>query len=479
MHTMNPTDVFVACSNRLPLTPRGTLPYSVALVLLAGITGGLGGCASNSRPPTPDSITGKYIAVMCDADMTWSAFSSGMLGARASGVEDSLTVVGLPLATAPDAQSPRWETTVAQVGVSNSAMGPPVSLSVTRDGSRAYVCETRGPASAGAQTLADLPIGSALTAVDLSNPAQPAVLAKVDVGEEPTGCDVSPDGSVVAVVTRKAGQELVLVPVTPDAALGQPGSWPLIGVGPARPTCVQWRPGSTGRHLAVTVPDAGLVAFYEYTPDRGDGMPGLIQWGNPVQVGKYPASGRFTPDGRHFITTDLQWGPDVEGFMAGAPEGQLSVIRLADVDSAIASDQSVDQSRVVHEVVSRASVGVSPESMAISPDGRFVVTGNLRGSYLAEGAANATPGGSLSLLRLSGDELTPVSETPINSMPQGVAFDAGGRHLVVSEFRTFDPGALDGELAFYKLVTGGTPTLVPAKFYVGVGRGPHGVLIVR
>lgn len=437
----------------------------------------LSGCAQSVTAPRPDEITGRYVAVMCDADMTWSAFDSGALGER-SNQQDSVTVISLPLAPPPSEEAPTWQTTVAQAAVSNSAMGPPVSMTVTRDGNRAFVCETRGPAPAGATRLQDLPIGSTLTAVDLSDPAHPKVLDHKRVGDEPTGCDVHPDGAFVAVVTRDPGGQLVLVPTSAEAPLGGPVAWPLIGVAKdARPTCVQWHPD--GRHLAVTLPQSNQVVFYEFTPDRGDGAMGLAPWGEAVTVGKYPASGRFTPDGRHFVTNDLQWGPDVEGFMAGAPEGQLSVIELSTNPTAFTAEGAIDNSRVIHSVVSTATVGVSPESMAISPDGRYVVTGNLKGSYLGSDNARATPGGSLTLLRLDAGELTPLGDYPINAMPEGLAFDASGDHVVVSAFRSFDPGAMDGELAFFKLSRGRNARLIPADFHVGVGRGPHGVLIVR
>jgi DNA-binding beta-propeller fold protein YncE len=452
----------------------------------------LSGCTTSVTAPRPDEISGRYVAVMCDSDMTWSAFSSGALGEKSS-ERDSLTVVSLPLAPPPDQNSPTWKTTVAQVPVSNSAMGPPVSIAVTRDGNRAFVCETRGPAPQGATRLDQLPIGTHLAAVDLSNPAAPQALQQVVVGNEPTGCDVHPDGKYVAVVTRNPGGQLVLVPTSGATPMGEPIRWPLLGLPEnARPTCVQWHP--SGRYLAVTLPESNQVAFYEFNPTAVKGLPGLVQWGEAVTVSKYPASGRFTPDGRFFVTNDLQWGPDVEGFMAGAPEGQLSVIQLSSVDSSVVpaktqkdgsgaetviEDEHVDTSRVVHSVVSTATVGVSPESMAISPDGKFVVTGNLKGSYLATGDARATAGGSLTLLSLDDGDLTSLGDFPINAMPEGLAFDSSGNHVVVSAFRSFDPGAMDGELAFFKLARGSKPRLIPADFHVGVGRGPHGVLIVR
>ncbi len=444
----------------------------------------LSGCASSgptadATPPRPDEISGRYIAVMCDADMTWSAFADGTLGAREPGAADSVTVVSLPIAPPPGEDASRWKTSVAQVAVSNSAMGPPVSLAVSRDGRRAFACETRGPAPEGATRLDELPPGAFVTALDLTDPAAPVVLGKLKVDFQPTGCDVHPAGDLVLVATQRPGEQIVLIPVDPTGQMSKPLTFELVGAGEkARPTCVQWSPGGT--HFAVSLPDTNQVAFYEFRREIESGVPGVAPWGEPVTVGKYPASGRFTPDGRFYVTTELQWGPDVERFMAGAPEGRLSVIRLSDKPSAVNDAGELDNSSVVHTVVSTASVGVSPESMAMSPDGRWIVTANLRGSYLAEGDARATRGGSLSLVSLARDgQATTRAETPLKAMPQGVAFDASGRHLVVSEFRTFEPGALSGELAFFKLVAGDQPTLVPAKFYVGVGPGPHGVLIVR
>jgi DNA-binding beta-propeller fold protein YncE len=456
-------------------TPRHAVIITAATLPLALML--LSGCSQPVAAPRPDEITGRYIAVMCDADMTWSAFDTGALGEK-NGQQDSLTVISLPLAPPPDEVSPTWKTTVAQAPVSNSAMGPPVSMAVSADGNRAFICETRGAAPAGATKLDELPVGAMVSAVDLSDPAQPRVLDQKRVGSEPTGCDVHPAGAFVAVVTRDPNGQLAIIPTSAESPLGDPMQWVLLGLRQgARPTCVQWHP--CGRYLAVTVPESNQVAFYEFTPDGNGGKPGLAPWGEPVTVGKYPASGRFTPDGRYFITSDLQWGADVEGFMAGAPEGQLSCVALSAQPTALTSEGELDNSRVVHSVVSTATVGISPESMAISPDGNFVVTANLKGSYLGEANAHHTVGGSLSLLRLSDGELVPLGDFPLNAMPEGIAFDASGNHLVVSAFRSFDPRALDGELAFFKLARGSNPRLIPADFHVGVGRGPHGVLIVR
>ncbi len=444
----------------------------------------LSGCGSTDvAAPRPDEISGRVIAVLCDADMTWSAFADGGLGARAVGVSDALTVVSLPIAPPPDQQSRAWQTTVRQAPVSNSVYGPPVALAVSRDGMTAYACETRGPAPSGAMRLDDLPPGALVTAVDIRDPGNPVVLGTAQVGREPTGCDVHPQGGFLAVVTRDPAAPLAVISLEANGALGAARTWPLleVPVEGLRASSVAWHPG--GRHLAVTLPDRHEVAFFEFTPDKGDGTPGLAPWGAPVMVGKHPLTGRFTPEGRYFVTADVQWGPDVPGFMAAPPAGTVTLVELSKVDSALTDEGGVDSARVVHRVVDRAEVGVSPESMALSPDGRFIVTGNLRGSFLAEGDPKATAGGSLSLVRLDAESGTLVTagEYPLKAMPEGVAFDATGRHVVVSEFRSFggNAAANRGELSFFKVVKGDEPRLVQGDFYLGVGVGPHGVVIVR
>jgi DNA-binding beta-propeller fold protein YncE len=449
-----------------------------ALALLAG------GCQSHGQRyaadpnPSPESIKGKYIAVLCDADMPATAFADGLLGARNPGSADALTVVSLPIAM-PTGEEDKWQTTVAQVPVSNSVMGPPASIAVTADGKTAYIVESRGPASPSASKVDDLPVGRTLTAVCMEDPAKPHTLASMDVGAEPRGVDVSPDGRWVAVVLNTPGSQLLIVPTSAEKALGEPLSFPLPGLdSAARPSSVAWH--NDGRHLAVTLPDTGQVAFFEFNPDIGGGTPGIAPWGAAVSAGKYPFMGKFSPCGRFFIVSDVKWGADVPGFLAAPAPGQVFAIRLSEKPSSVTDAGTLDLEGTAHQIASAVEVGISPESLAISPDGKFVVTANLKGSFLNIGDDRFTPGGSLSLLGLNADTgLTLFGEFPINAMPEGLAFDATGRHLIVSQFRSFEPGAVDGELAFFRILEENPPRIDQILFWVGVGTGPHGVLIVR
>lgn len=231
------------------------------------------------------------------------------------------------------------------------------------------------------------------------------------------------------------------------------------------------------------------VAFYEFTRSGANGGMELAPWGDPVPVGKFPFMGKFTPDGKYYISTNLHWGADVADYLVGAPEGDLSVIRLSSVPSSVPAQRADGAEEepppsVVHQVVSTAQVGVSPEGLAISSDGAWIATANLRRSMLATSDPRVTLGGSVSLLSLDYAEgtLTNHGEWELPGMPEGLTFDSKSRHIVVTQFRSLDPNAVDGELAFFKVVPamkGEGPKLVPGDFYVGVGTGPHGVVIVR
>lgn len=458
----------------------------VAAAALTGCAGGGGGGGkggseslwSPSGPPQLSEISGGAIIVASDVDMDAAAFATAQLGDLDAAAEDELTIFTLPILERPEGTP--W----AQIPVSSSAVGPPTSIAIAPDGNAAFIVESRGPAPAGAESFADLPPGRLLTAVDLSDPLHPAPAGTLDVGPEPMAVDVHPDGDLVAVVRHdtEGGESIVIAPYSPRTGLGEGAlTWPLLNISDPRsaePSSIAWDP--SGRYLAVTLPTRSQVVFFEFSREGDTGQWSLAPWGGPVTVGKYPYSGRFTPNGRFFITTDLQWGPDVEGFNVGAPPGRLSVIRLSDVPSEAESDAAVE-----HAVVSVADVGISPVGLAITPDGAHIVTANLGQSFLPMDDPRLV-GGSLTLLEMdrATGRLTPIAEYPMQGMPEGICFDGKGRYAVVAQFRSLDPEVKEGELSFWRLRAGPatdgappSPMLEQADFFLGVGRGPHAVLV--
>lgn len=431
----------------------------------------LAACGGSSKAVKPSDVSGRYIIAIGDADMTATAFSTGDLGERNPLAKDTLTVVTLPI------QEPN--TPFAQINVSNSALCPPTCLSVTRDGRYAFVVDHRGPAGPEARRVEDLPKGETVAAIDLTQPLNPRVSAMAQVGISPVAVGVNARGDLLAIAASAPRHQIVIVPTLQGEFSGEPAAWPLLGLDDdeAVPSSIAWHPA--GHALAVTLQSRGEVMFYRFKRDSSGDM-AVAPWGKPVAVGKSPYSGAFTPDGRFFIVNDLMWGSDVDGYNVGAPPGRLVVIDVSEMAAGLDSPLAEDAQ---HRVIGVANTGVSPIGMAISNDGRLIATANMQRSHLPDNdprLAGQPRGGSVSLLSLSPDgSLTPAGEYPINAMPAGISFDAADRFLCVTQFRSFDADATDGELAFWKVRRGATPSLEGADFFVGVGAGPHGVLIVR
>ncbi|MCE2652416.1 MAG: hypothetical protein LW650_02610 [Planctomycetaceae bacterium] len=423
------------------------VPVTLALALLAGCTQPKAELADPTIPPSPQHIAGRYVAVICDADMGATAFADGVLARPRADATDTLTVVGLPINPDPGPGEQTWKTPFAQVPVSNSVIGPPTALAVSPSGNAAFVVESRKPAAPGATTMNDLAPGQLITPIDLSDPFQPKVLPGIDIGVKPTAVDVHPDGDLVAVVTATPGRKLVIARcdgprIDPEGIL----AWDLLGspdLAKADPVSVAWHP--SGRYVAVTI-----ASRERWASTRS--------WAasRPTAATSSPT----TCTGAMMLRTTWRAPRPAPSASCGSPMCPRPSRRMA-----------------------ARPPWSAPEGLAISPDGRFVATANLRRSMLPASDPRMQAG-SVTLLGFNAEsgELTVHDEAAINAMPEGLAFDAAGRHIIVTQFRSFDPRAVDGELAFFRVnpaAAGRQPSLTAGEFFVGVGVGPHGVVIVR
>lgn len=441
------------------------LHCTAAVRLALAMTGGLlllttGGCKSggghaSTGPAQPGDVSGSLVLALGDADLPADAPSQTLLADRAADARDALTVVSLPI------REPVTPST--QIDVSNSAIGSPACVTVSPDRRFAYVLESRGAGGEGsARPISSLPVGENLTTIDISSPMSPTSRGTTFVGTDPQAVAVNPSGDLLAIVTTNPRNQLVMVPLS-DGVPGSPASWPLIGLDDdeAVASCVAWHPG--GRALAITLPNRDEVIFYAFSRDA-DGALAIAAWGGPVHVGHTPIFGAFTPDGRHFVTVNANRPAGDMSSPAGA--GGLSVISVS------GNLDSLDDAATSHTLVGSATTAVGPVGAAISPDGTLVACGNAQ--------ASTGPGGSVSLFWLGRDgELVPRGEYPVGAVPAGVAFDPAGRFVLVSQYRSLDPAAADGEVSFWKVTGGSSPKLEQQDFFLGIGSGPHGVLIVQ
>lgn len=453
--------------------------YMAAFILESIMLTLLSSCQSIDAQQMPSvsqrpNFTGRYIAAIADGDFLASTYDDGKLPTPNS-ANDLLSIVNLPLSGS--------QNEIAQIPASNSVVGAPYALALSPDGRTAFVVETLGATPAGATQREQLPSGQQLVAIDLSNLDRPVVLSRVGITLKPETVDVHPEGDLLAISTQTSGKEIVLSPVD-QGAFGQPIEISLheLGIQPDSTrfqsgkyvSQIQWHP--SGRYLAVNLDYRDQIAFFELQRDRA-GNSQLIPWGRPVNVGKDPFTGQFTPDGRFFLTSNWgrNFGEQVKTLEQRLPEipGTISVIRLAELGTSAAAAQ--------HQVVSTATTDISPESLAISPDGKRVVTVNMRGTLFPTNSPRFSRHASLTLLALnqSSGQLSKIDDYLFEGiLPESVAFDASGNYLAVAVYDYFTPKPAGG-IELWQVIQTPKPALRQTGKVIDLGRGVHQVLVAQ
>lgn len=402
----------------------------------------------------------EMFVVLSDTDMVPTVYETGDLGPPDAKHRDTLSIITSPSSGAP---------VVTAVEISNSTYGPPGALSLSPDGRFAFVAETFRQRPEGATRLDELPQGDTIRSVRIDSD-RPAVVDSVRIGTQPQAIEVSPSGDLIVAITVDADREIAFVSLN-DGHFGPVTSFgldlePSAGFIPLKSTWVQWHP--SGRYIAVNLVDRNQVAFYEIVRNQDGAVSDIRPWGNRVQTNKFPFVGRFSPDGRYYVTSDLQWGIDTEGFY-GVREGILTTIRLAEVGASGDAAQ--------HTVPHIALGGWGAETIAFSPDGRFMVTSNLRGTGKPDGSLDWTEQASLSLYELDSKtgRLTLHSEWPLAGvLPQGLAFDRSGRHVLVGVNRyRKESTSLGGAVEVWRIATEGRPALVATQNRFRLPAGVH------
>ncbi len=366
--------------------------------------------------------------------------------------------------------------------MSNSVTGPPEVFVLSPDGRFAYVAErlgARGPASVETRDLAP---GTQLTAIDLSDPAGPRVASTVTAGPMLESVRVSPDGRHLVLTANSPGQALVQIVAVSGGQLGAVQSFALADLGisatPGQPrgginaTYAEWHP--SGRALAVNLNTRGQIAFFQVS-GGADGRKMLQAWGAPVAVGPDPFTGRFTPDGGHYVSAN--WGRDFAAKdLAGrlpAHSSGLSLVKLAPFGEPGAAAR--------HNVVAGVASDRSSEGLAISPDGRHIATVNMRETALASDHPRYTKQASISYFNFdpTRSTLTKVGDYLFEGvLPEGGAFDASGKHFLATVFEYAGSENAGGGVEVWRVGEAGRPGLT----YLGripVPHGAHHVEIIR
>jgi DNA-binding beta-propeller fold protein YncE len=82
-------------------------------------------------------------------------------------------------------------------------------------------------------------------------------------------------------------------------------------------------------------------------------------------------------------------------------------------------------------VATTVSVGQTPEALKMSPDGAFVAVNVINGSTKPKASPFFNDNGLLKIYRISGTELTPVTEAKIGHWCQGIVWTKDSKNVLV------------------------------------------------
>jgi DNA-binding beta-propeller fold protein YncE len=393
--------------------------------------------------------------------MAATAYGDGVLK-RTAGEVDTLSLIDT-------SNAPKL---AGSLPVTNSVIGWPVVLDVSPDGKFAYVAETRGvPASnvdKVAQVFTDFPVGKFLTVVDVSKLDAPRQVQQIELGKNLGAARVSRDGKQLASVSDTVGKELVLATLV-DGLVKHIDHFALDVKRDSKSRqgarSVAWHP--SGNLVAVNVADRE-VQFISITR-AADGRPSAVQMlGKPVVVGQTLSSGKF------FLIPDVGWADNAKAtnFLFN-DAGQVVVVAFDEAGK--------------HRIASQTAVGLSPDSIAISNDGKLLVTVNMNRTYLPDSfpasiwAKRQRSSLSLASFDDTTGQVKVLQEVEFDGvLPENAVFDTHDKALAVAIYEQRGDAQRKGNIEFWNVIMqNGSLSLQPTGQRISITRGAHDLAVLR
>jgi len=302
-------------------------------------------------------------------------------------------------ATAPDSVSildfstfPPKMLTVENVP--NTVVGPPSNIAITPDGSLALVADSIkvDPTNASAW----IP-NSEIHVLDLEA-KPPRVIATVLAGKQPSGLSITHDGKF-ALVANRAEDSVTLLRISGNQVS-------------AVETVKVCLPGESPSDVAIS-PDDKLALV---SAQKGGYLSvlrladGHVEFtGQKISAYGQPYRCVITPEGDLGLTAGSGYGNGV------------------DADAITVVDLHAKPIQAIQHI----TIGSTPESIELSPDGKLLVATVMNGSNLAPTNSLHTAQGGLEILARRGKTFEKIKTIPVGAIPEGVAFTADGSYLVV------------------------------------------------
>lgn len=283
---------------------------------------------------------------------------------------------------------------VAEIEVPTaSPAGPPACSAITPDEGLALISGGMKVDPADPKKIAP---ENRIGVIDLKS-SPPKVIGTVEVGLQPCGIAITPDGKLALVANRSDGTVSILsidgktVTKTDTLKLGDDKSGPSgIAITPDGKTALVTRDGDS--LVTVLSIEGGKVELAK----------------RDISVGLRPYAVTMNANGQIAVVANVGRG--------GGDSDTLSVI---------------DLTKKPFRSVDTIAVGQTPECAAFSPDGKLLGVVVMNGSNKPKASPFFNDMGKVLVFGVDGTKLTKIAEAPIGHWSQGVVFAKNGKTLLV------------------------------------------------
>ena len=277
-------------------------------------------------------------------------------------------------------------------GLEHTVQGPPQAVAVTPDGKLAIVAAPTRYDYEAKKELFD----NFLQIVDIEA-SPPVMLGKVDVGGHPNGLTINRDGTLL-LATAHDGTVKVLTIAGKDVKLSDQ-----VKVGEKRLS-------------GISFTHDGKAAIVSLRDENGAAV--LSVDGTAVKLTKEKLATGVNPYAVD-VSSDGKWAVIGNTGVGGRIVDDADVVTLVDV------------SKRPFRAVQQISVPSSPEGVAISPDGRWIVVSSMAGSNLLADDPGRNKRGKVTLFSIKKGWATKVNEVPGGEAAQGVVFSKDGKQILL------------------------------------------------
>ncbi len=349
-----------------------------------------------------------------------------------------------------------------EYNISNSIFSSSsISEICTNIPSLAFFLETKGTSSEGGSQPGS---GGFISVMDVTSPANARTLFRFPVANNPLSISLSPNNDYIAVTSEEYDNEIQVIELNAEGKPVRKIKKPVL-IGNERISHICWSPdGAFLVYSNATKQEVGLIQVVKDGPTQK--IVRLELYGQPIKLGLNPGMGKFTPDGKYYIVSDLKNRKTEQYNLQPA---ELFVVKFN------------FEPKQPHYLLSKQEVGYNLEDFAIHPSGNTVFALTSNKSFHTLQSVLPQDEGKIHLLDIDpSGVITEVRTYPVKGKyPSGLAIDSKGDNIAisVSEYDTY--GISFGGIQFWNYSKSPNKQLQKQNVDFYMPKGVHHLKVIR